>query len=151
MALEYTFYSAADLTAEELRSHLAAAVGGSIAWDGTVERAGLSVAAWRVAPGEEATAPALFGFPHRVTAIFRFANLERELEPHNTALMVGSVLALQQRTGADGVLLFNGEEAVLLCRAGEAIFGAEWEWEDFPEAAALREGHRVEVLPQPLL
>jgi hypothetical protein len=151
MALEYTYYGGADLTTSDLRSFVAAAVAGTISADGTIERDGLSVAAWHADANDEASAPRLFGFPHRVTARFRFANLRRELEGHNTALMVGCVLGLLDRTGADSVLLFNGEEAVLRCVGGEAVFGAEWEWDDVPEAAALREGRRVEALPQPLL
>jgi hypothetical protein len=151
MALEYDYYGAADLDVDDLRSAIAAAIGGTVAEDGTVERDGLSVACWRETPGEEAVAAEFFGFAHRITAVFRFANLRRELEEHNTALMVGCVLGLLDRTGADGVLLFNGEEAVLRCVGGEAVFGAEWEWDDVPEAAALREGRRVEALPQPLL
>jgi hypothetical protein len=56
--------------------------------------------------GDEATAPGLFGFPHRITVRFRFSSGRRDLEGHNTALMVGAVLGLAR---TDGVLLFNGE------------------------------------------
>jgi len=99
----------------------------------------------------EARAASLFGFSHRITANFRFHNLRRELEDHNTAVMIGCVLGILQRTGADGVLLFNGEEAVLRCAGGDAIFSDDWDWEGSPEAAALRSGHRVARLAQPLL
>jgi len=119
--------------------------------DITVDRDGLSVASWRAKPGEEARAASLFGFSHRITAIFRFHNLRRELENHNTAVMIGCVLGILQKTRADGVLLFNGEEAVLRCVGGEAVFSDAWDWDDSPEAAAIRSGHRVARLGQPLL
>lgn len=112
-------------------------------------RDGLWVTAHRVEPGEEATAPDLFGFPHRVTARFRFSSTQPELEEHNTALMVGAVLSLGL---ADGVLLFNGEEAVVQTSGGEVTFAAGWEdWDDMPEVVALIREHRVRPLAQPLL
>jgi len=151
MALEYTYYGAADLGTDELRSVLAAAIGGTVTADGTVVRDGLNVAAWRETPGEEASAPRLFGFDHRITVRFRFSSLQRELEGHNTALMIGAVLALLDRTGADSVLLFNGEDAVLQTVGGEAIFDADREEWEFPEAAALMAGRHVATLSQPLL
>jgi hypothetical protein len=151
VALEYTYYSAADLGDGELHAMLAAQVGGTMSDDITVVRDGLSIASWREKPGEEATAPRLFGFDHRITAIFRFDSVRRELEDHNTALMIGCVLAILERTRADSVLLYNGEEAVVRCTGGEAVFADDWDWEYYPEAAALHEGHRVARLPQPLL
>ncbi|MEV4642163.1 SitI3 family protein [Actinoplanes sp. NPDC049548] len=152
MATEYTYYSAADLTTEELRSALTAALGGSLASDGTVVREGLSAWAHRVEPGDEAAAPRLFRFPHRLTCRFRFSATRRELEEHNTALMVGAFLAITDRTGADSVLLFNGEEAVLQSVGGEAVFASNWEdWDTLPEVSALRTGRRVAQLSQPLL
>jgi hypothetical protein len=66
--------------------------------------------------------------------------------------MVGAVLTIVNRTRADSVLLFNGEEAILQSVEGEVIFAEDWEgWEDYPEAAALKAGQRVARLPQPLL
>jgi len=152
MAIEYTYYSAADLATDEVRSVLAAALAGVLAPDGTAVRDGLSATAYRVEPGEEATAAQLFGFTHRVTVRFRFSNTRPDLAEHNTALMAGAVLSIVDRTGADSVLLFNGEEAILRSVRGEAVFGADWEdWESFPEAAALKVGRRVAALAQPLL
>ena len=152
MAIEYTYYSAADLATDEVRSVVAAALAGVVTSDGTIARDGLSATAYRVDPGEEATAPGLFGFHHRVTVRFRFSSTRRELEEHNTALMTGAVLSIFDRTGADSVLLFNGEEAILQSIGGEAVFAADWEdWESLPEAAALTAGRRVAVLAQPLL
>ena len=152
MAIEYTFYGAAEVSTSDLRAAVADAISGSVAVDGTVEREGLDVSAFTVSPGDEASAPRLFGFAHRVTVLFRFANLKRHLEEHNTALMISAVLAINDRTGADGVLLFNGEEAVVLCKHGEAIFAAEWEdWDDNPEVVALRADRLVAPVAQPML
>ncbi|MCU7722808.1 SitI3 family protein [Actinoplanes sp. KI2] len=151
MALEYVYYGAADLGAGELHSMLAGLLDGTVVDDITVERDGLSVASWRETPGEEARAASLFGFTHRITAIFRFQNLRRELEDQNTAVMIGCVLGILQRTGADGVLLFNGEEAVLRCVDGKAVFSDDWDWGDSAEVTAIRSGHRVARLVQPLL
>jgi hypothetical protein len=149
MAIEYTYYGSADLGTESLRSKVAEALGGSLAPDGTVVRDGLSATACRVEPGDEATAPGLFGFTHRITVRFRFSAGRRDLEEHNTALMVGAVLGLAQ---TDGVLLFNGEEAVVQIIAGEAVFANGWEdWDDMPEVVALRKSHRDAPLAQPLL
>ncbi|GIM89750.1 SitI3 family protein [Paractinoplanes toevensis] len=149
MAIEYTFYSAADMSTETLRSRIAAALAGSITPDGTVTREGLTATAYRVAPGEEATAPSLFGFMHRVSVRFRFSATRRDLEGHNTALMVGAVLGLAD---SDGVLLFNGEENVLQSSAGEITFAAGWDgWDDMPEVTALQDEHRTGHLNQPLL
>jgi hypothetical protein len=57
----------------------------------------------------------------------------------------------QPGTGADSVLLVNGEDAVLPTVSGDAIFDAGREKWEFPEAAALLEGRRVAALAQPLL
>ena len=152
MAREYFYYGAAELDTDDLRSLLAAAVGGTVGDDGTVVREGLIIWAERETPGEEASAPRLFGFTHRITVLFRLSNRRPELEEHNTALMIGAVLAILSQTDADGVLLFNGEEAILQTIGGEAVFDGDWEgWDVFPEAAALKAGRRVARLPQPLL
>jgi hypothetical protein len=152
MAVEYTYYGSADLTGNDLRSVVSSALGGELSHDGTVVRPGLSATVDRPEAGDEAVAPQLFGFVHRGTVRFRFANNRPDLEEHNTALMVGVVLSMVDRTDADSVLLFNGEEAVLASVGGEAIFDAAWtDWEPFPEVAALMQGRRVATLPQPLL
>ncbi|MFI7601396.1 SitI3 family protein [Actinoplanes sp. NPDC049681] len=150
--MEYTYYSAADLTTDELRTAVTAALDGSATPDGSIMREGLSASAYHIDPDGEATAPQRFGFVHRVTCLFRFSSTRRELEEHNTALMVGAFLEIADRTGADSVLLFNGEEAVLQSRDGEVIFSADWEdWEILPELSALTSGRRVAQLAQPLL
>ena len=150
MALEYVLYGAADLTTSELRSLLHSAVGGTIAADGTIERDDLSIAGWRETPDEEADTEQPFGFRDRVTVFFRF-DKRPEAQDHATAVMIHAVLSLLERTGGDSVLLFNGEDAVLRTVNGQAIFDADRDEWDYPEAAALREGHRVARLPQPLL
>jgi hypothetical protein len=151
MAIEYTYYGASDLSTDSLRSRLSDALDAALASDGSVVRDGLSATAYRIDAGEEATAPALFGFAHRVTVRFRFSATRPDLEGHNTALMVGAVLGLAEH-GADGVLLFNGEEAVMQASDGEVTFAADWvDWDDMPEVVALRTGHRAGRLTQPLL
>jgi hypothetical protein len=57
----------------------------------------------------------------------------------------------QRGTGADSVLLVNGEDAVVRTVDGDAMFDAGREEWEFPEAAALLEGRRVAALAQPLL
>lgn len=152
MALEYIYDGSAALSSEELRSLVVSCLGGSLMPDGAILREGLRAVAYQVEPGEEAAAPSLFGFLHRVSVRFRFSSNRGDLEGHNIALMVSTVLALADRTKADGVLLFNGEEAVLQVVGGEAIFAEDWDdWEDLPEAAALKTGRRVGHLAQPLL
>jgi hypothetical protein len=148
MAIEYTYYSAADLDTDGLRSLVAAVLGAAVSPDGSMFRDGLWVNAYRVEPVDVATAPGLFGFQHRVTITFRFSSTRRDLEQHNTALMVGVVLGLAR---ADGVLLFNGEEAVIQTSSGQVTFAAGWEDWDEPEVAALVRDHKVAPLAQPLL
>jgi hypothetical protein len=149
MAIEYTYYGAADLDTDGLRSTVAAKLGASLSPDGSMARDGLWVVAYRVADDEVARAPALFGFAHRVTVDFRFSSTRRDLEQHNTALMLGVVLSLSD---TDGVLLFNGEEAVVRTADSEVTFSAGWaDWDDMPEVTALKRDHKVAPLPQPLL
>jgi hypothetical protein len=149
MAIEYTYYGAADLDTDDLRSTVAVALDASLSPDGSMTREGLWVVAYRVADDEVARAPALFGFAHRVTVDFRFSSTRRDLEQHNTALMLGVVLSL---AGTDGVLLFNGEEAVVRTTGGEVTFAAGWsDWDDMPEITALKRYHKEAPLPQPLL
>lgn len=148
MAIEYTYYGAADLDTDDLRSKAAATLGATLSPDGSMFRDGLWVNAYRVGAADVAKAADLFGFEHRVTITFRFSSLRPDSEEHNTALMVGVVLAL---SGTDGVLLFNGEEAVMQASGGEVVFAAGWEDWDEPEVAALVRNHRVAPLAQPLL
>jgi hypothetical protein len=48
VALFYTFYGEADVTTEEIRRVMAAAVGGTLGADGAVLRDGMNVTAFRV-------------------------------------------------------------------------------------------------------
>ena len=76
-------------------------------------------------------------------------NLDQRLLYLIISTVVGAVLGLAQ---TDGVLLFNGEEAVVQTVAGETTFATDWEdWDDMPEVAALRRGRRGAPLAQPLL
>jgi hypothetical protein len=150
MAIEYTYYSAVEQDSASLRARVGSTLDARLSPDdGSVVREGLWAVAYRVEPGDEATAPGRFGFPHRATVSFRLSSTHRELEEHNTALMVGTVLSL---AAGDGVLLFNGEEAVIRISGGEVTFAAGWEdWDDMPEVVALRREHPVAPLAQPLL
>jgi hypothetical protein len=149
MATEYTYYGSADLDTESLRTRVAGALDATLSSDGLVVRDGLTAAAYRIGPGEEATAPGLFGFCHRITVRFRFSPSRRDQQERNTALMVGAVLGL---AGTDGVLLFNGEEAVVRSSADDTVFATDWEeWDDMPEVVALKASHRAAPLAQPLL
>jgi contact-dependent growth inhibition (CDI) system CdiA-like toxin len=93
VALEYTFLGSADVSTQDMLAFMADAIGGVVTDGGFVQGNGLQVAAYRVAPGEEASASRLLGFTHRVTATFRFANLAApELSNSNEELMMTSVV-----------------------------------------------------------
>ena len=153
MALEFDLQSDADIDSPELRAFLAGAVEGDLGPDGTVFRPGMYVMSRHVAPGDEDSTTRLFGFQHRINATFRFANLAAEAErDHNTAIMIRSVLALAERFGGHGVLLFNGELAVVQWTPEEVVFDSEWEeWSELDEVKPLLAGHALRPLPQPLM
>jgi hypothetical protein len=153
MATEYVFYSDADIKSDELHTFFATAVGGEIDDSGTVFREGMYVTAYWEPYEERNPAIRLFGFEPRITATFRFANLADEpTRDHNAALMVASVLAFFERYGGRGVLLYNGDVAVLLRLIGEVIFSRDWdEWFEVQEVAPLLARHRADTVPQPLL
>jgi hypothetical protein len=153
MATEYVFYSDADIKSDELHTFFASALGGEIGAGGTVFREGLYVTAYWEPYDERNPAIRLFGFEPRITATFRFANLADEpTRDHNAALMVASVLAFFERYGGRGVLLFNGDVAVILRLTDDVVFSRHWdEWFEVAEVAPLLAGHRVDTVPQPLL
>ncbi|MEU4558698.1 SitI3 family protein [Actinoplanes sp. NPDC023936] len=153
MALEYDLSTDADLDDDELREFFAAAIEGEIGAGGTVFRDGMYATVYRVADGEEDETSRLFGFNERVSGTFRFQNLasERDRE-HNVALMISSALAFSARYASRGVLLHNGDVAILQWSPGEVVFHSGWhDWLDGVEVAALVAGHPVRPLPQPLL
>ena len=153
MSLFYTFYGEADVSSEDFRALLAAATGGTIAPDGTIFREGLNVTAFRVGPDEARATAGYFGFEHRVSAVFNLANRATpEVREHNTVLMVEAVLAYFDAYPGRGVLLFNGEEAILQRLDGGIEFGSDWEdWLELPEVAPLVARHSLRRLGQPLL
>jgi hypothetical protein len=121
--------------------------------DGPIVRDGLRVYAGRVSGDEVNPAAALFGFDQRFRATFRFANLaEPATTDHNIALMVHVLIAFVRSRGGRGVLLYNGEEAVLQYSEDGIVFDSNWEdWTENAEVAPLLPQFAVRVLPQPLL
>jgi hypothetical protein len=153
VSLFYTFYGEADVTTDEIRSVMAAAVGGTVGADGTIFRDGMNVTAFRVEPEDAHSTTGHFGFQHRVTAVFNFSNrASAETGDHNVALMVEAVLAFFDVYPGRGVLLFNGEEVVLQ-RLGDGVeFNSEWEdWSEVNEVAPLVARHSLHKLAQPLM
>ncbi|GLY06972.1 MULTISPECIES: SitI3 family protein [Actinoplanes] len=154
MALEFDLQSDAEVGSAELRALIAESIGGAPDDEGrAVLRAGLRVMARRVEPGDRDETTALFGFEHRVTATFRFANLATEdTRAENTVLMLASVVAIHERFSDSGVLLHNGEFAVARWTPGELVFTDRWrEWFDTDRVRDLVTGHGVRELAQPLL
>jgi hypothetical protein len=95
----------------------------------------------------------LFGLGELFTVTFRFENLaEPETSERNSALMAHTLIAFAQRYGGGGVLLFNGERAVLQYGAEGVVFDSDWEdWAENPETAPLLAQFPSRVLDQPLL
>src|SRR4051812_11590462 len=114
MALEYAFNAEADLTTDQMLAFIAEATGGAI-HDDYVRRDGLDVTAYREDPDDEGPTGDLLGFTHRVTAIFRFANLATPTErDHNVIIMIRAVLAFFDRHSGGGALLYNDARVILL-------------------------------------
>jgi hypothetical protein len=150
--MEYRFEGSADVSTEEMRSFMAAVTGGFIA-DNYVRRDFLDITPWRVEPGDEASAAAVFGFTDRVTIMFRISNRANfDQRDEAVVLMVRTVLQFFDRYPSEGVLLFNGEQVVLQRLDGGAVVDSKWEeLADIRELAALVAGLEVAPLPQPLL
>jgi hypothetical protein len=153
MAVEFTWYGDTDVDTATLRGFVVNTVGGVQQSDGTVLRDGLFVSARRVVGDEVNPDTALFGFDQRFRATFRFANLaDAATTEHNTALMVHTLIAFAQRYGGSGVLLYNGEEAVLQYGPDGIVFASDWEdWTENGEVAPLLDQFASRTLPQPLL
>jgi hypothetical protein len=152
MALEYVLYAAADLTTEEFLAFLAETLNAPIFYN-FVSCDGLQITAYREDPGEEAFSAEEFGFPHRLTATFQFANLApRQLRDENTVLMVSTTLTFLNRYSSSGVLLFNGERVVLQKLNGQVELDRDWE-EDWtlPGMDTVIAGLSQRPLPQPFL
>ena len=153
MAVEFDWIGDADVDTASLRAFIATATGGDQHADGTVFLDGMYVMAG-VTPEEDLDPDTMvFGFDERFSATFRFANLAtKPTRDHNTALMVHVLIAFAQSYGGNGVLLFNGEQAVLQYGEDGVIFDAEWEdWTENAEVAPLLNQFTSRTLPQPLL
>ena len=135
MATEFDWYGDAEVDIATLRAFIADATGGEQHPDGTVHLDGMSITA-RVG-----------------SDTFRFANLaDAATTDHNTALMVHVLIAFAQTHGGSGVLLYNGEEAVLQYGEDGIVFASDWEdWTENSEVAPLLAQFTSRVLPQPLL
>jgi hypothetical protein len=153
MADEYTWHGDADLDTSDLRTFITAATGGEQHQDGTIFLMGMYITASHVAGDDINPVIGLFGFDGRFRATFRYsARADEATTAHAVALMVHTVVAFWNRYGGHGVLLFNGEIAVLQYGDGEMILDAEWEdWFDNSEVAPLRTQFASRVLAQPLL
>jgi hypothetical protein len=153
MALEYDWSGNADVGTVALRSFIATATAGSQSPDGTIFLNGMYVTARAVSGDDINPAIELFGFQERFSATFRFANTaDPATADHNTALMVHVLITFAQRHGGSGILLHNGEEAVLQYDETGIVFAEGWDdWTENGEVAALLDQFASRVLPQPLL
>ncbi|MEU8815379.1 SitI3 family protein [Actinoplanes sp. NPDC048796] len=153
MALEYDWSGDARIDTPTLRSFLATALAGELHADGTLFRDGMYVTARAVSGDNVNPAIALFGWKERFSATFRFANqATEETTEHNHALMAHALIAFAQRHGGNGVLLYNGDEAVLQYGEGGIVFSSDWDdWAENSETAPLLAQFPMAVLPQPLL
>jgi hypothetical protein len=153
MAIEYDWNGDTDLGVDELRRFVAAGTGGRESADGTVFAKAMYFTALPVAGADVNPAMALFGLEERFRATFRFHSLaDGATTVHDTALMVHTLIAFASQHDGRGVLLFNGEIAVLQYADREVVLDAEWEeWSDNEEIAPLLTQFPTRVLPQPLL
>jgi len=153
VALEYDWSGDTEVDTAALRTFIATATGGQQAPDGTVFLDGMYVTASAGSEDDVNEAMRLFGFEDRFWATFRFANLADEAtSDHNTALMVHVLISFAQTHGGSGVLLHNGERAVLQYGKDGVVFDAEWEdWTENHEVAPLLTQFASRTLPQPLL
>lgn len=153
MALEYAFNGEADLTTDQMLAFIADATGGTI-HDDYVHRDGLDITAYREDDGDEGPAGDLLGFPHRITAIFRFANLATPTQrDHNVVTMIRAVLAFLDHHPGGGALLYNDARVILLRTGDNLAFDTEWAtWTtDTPELRTVVAAYPTKSLPQPLL
>jgi hypothetical protein len=113
----------------------------------------MNVTAHRVDENEEDSTGQHFGFLERITATFNFDNLSSEdATEHNTVLMVVAVLAIFDRYPGRGVLLFNGERAVLGRLSDEVLFDGDWDdWLEMSEVLPLVAANETGKLLQPLI
>ncbi|XVU26107.1 SitI3 family protein [Actinoplanes sp. CA-054009] len=153
MALEFDWSGDTEVDTATLRAFIAATIGGDQHPDGTIFLSGMYVTARAVTGDDVNPAIALFGWEERFSATFRFANqASQKTTEHNIALMAHVLIAFAQRYGGNGLLLYNGDEAVLQYGADGVTFSADWEdWSENDEVAPLLTQFANTALPQPLL
>jgi hypothetical protein len=153
MADEYDWRGDAAVDASELRQFVADATGGELHDDGTIFLPGMYVSARQAVGNDANPAMRLFGFDDRFGVTFRFSSrADPATTEHAASLMVHAVIAFAARHGGRGVLLFNGELAVLQYEHGDVVFDADWDdWSENKEIAPLKSRFAMRVLPQPLL
>ena len=153
VALEYDWSGDADVDSATLRAFITSATGGDQHADGTVFLDGMYITARTVTGDDVNRAITLFGWEERFSATFRLANLAtEETTEHNIALMAHVLIAFAQRYGGNGVLLYNGDEAVLRYGEDGIVFSTDWDdWAENDETAPLLAQFASGALPQPLL
>lgn len=153
MADEYTWHGDADVDSPSLRQFIADTTGGEQHQDGTIFLPGMYVTARHVVGDDINPAVGLFGFDDHFRATFRYSSrADQATTAHAVALMVHAVIAFWSRYGGHGVLLFNGEMAVLQYGEGDMVLAADWDdWSENSEVAPLLTQFSSRVLPQPLL
>jgi hypothetical protein len=153
MAIEYSLSTDAHPSDDELHAFFAAVLDGAIGEGGTVFRDGMYVTVYGLADGEDDETSHHFGFDEQVSGTFHFSNLAGpETYRNNIARMVSSMLAFSANYPGNGVLLHNGELAVMQWSPTEVVFNSEWEpWSESAEVKALLTGHTVRSMAQPLL
>ncbi|MBU2667417.1 hypothetical protein KOI35_28285 [Actinoplanes bogorensis] len=153
MALEYDWSGDTDIDMPALRAFIATATGGSQHPDGTVFLDGMYITARTVSDDDSNPAMKLFGFDERFTSTFRFANTADDATTdHNIALMAHVLITFAQSRKGRGILLHNGEKAVLQYGEHGIVFDSEWEdWTSNGKVAPLLTSFLGCALPQPLL
>ncbi|WP_067497488.1 SitI3 family protein [Actinoplanes sp. TFC3] len=153
MAEEYDWRGDTAVDVSDLRRFIAAATGGELRDDDTIFLPGMYVTSRQPAGDEVNPAMRLFGFDDRFSATFRFSSrVDQKTSAHAASLMVHAVIAFALQREGRGVLLFNGETAVLQYDGSDVVLDAEWEdWSENSEIAPLLTQFATQVLPQPLL
>jgi hypothetical protein len=154
VSLFYTFYGEAELTSGDLQNLVATAVGGTVSPTGTIFCDGMNITAHHVDHNDDDDSTGkYFGFEERITATFNFDNLATlEVRDRDIALMVVAVLAILDASPGRGVLLFNGDRAILQRLDDDVEFDSDWDdWSEVSDVAPLVARHVVRLLNQPLL
>ena len=154
MSLFYVFYGEADAPVAEVGRLIAATVGAEHVTADTVFCHGMNVTVHHVEDGDaEDSTGRYFGFAERTSATFTFDNLApREQRESNVVRMVAAVLAIFEAWPGRGVLLHNGEHAVLQRLADGIEFDSEWDdWIEIDGVAPYLSANATLRLTQPLL